>query len=122
MHPSIFRAQHRELVPKTWGHEIWIANSPLYCGKLLWIKPGQSSSQHFHIKKTEDIYIAEGEMLLTLWDNAIESVHTLWPGDSIKITPGLVHKLACPDHCEQGVTLYEFSTQHFDSDSYRISR
>ena len=27
-----------KLVPKAWGHELWIHNTPAYCGKLLVFK------------------------------------------------------------------------------------
>ena len=98
---------------------MWYANSPLYCGKLLYVAEGKSTSQHFHLNKTEDILVDMGTLYLTLWEDAIETSHILEAGDSVTITPGLVHRLTGgPD----GVVLYEFSTQHFDDDSYRVSR
>ena len=36
---SIKRDQLEDLVPKEWGHEEWIVNNALYCGKKLVFKP-----------------------------------------------------------------------------------
>ena len=41
---------------------------------------------------------------------------TLNKGESFHIPTGLIHKICALEETE----LFEFSTQHFDSDSYRI--
>ena len=40
------------------------------------------------------------------------------PGDMKEIPPGLVHQMLALETSE----LFEFSTQHFDTDSYRIKK
>ncbi len=72
--------------PKGWGREVWIANNPLYCGKILEIRKGKRCS--------------------------------LGPGECMDITPGVVHQMVALEDAE----LFEFSTQHFDSDSHRIAK
>src|SRR3990172_2964236 len=89
----LVRKIDQKFIPKTWGHEIWIANSSLYCGKELFIKAGSSSSQHFHLIKTETLFVQLGNLHLLIWENAQEKEFFLHPGDSFLITPGLVHKL-----------------------------
>ena len=118
-HESITRDWQQHKVDKDWGYEVWLANTSLYCGKKLYINDGCGSSLHFHVDKTETILVASGELTLILIDQAVRTVHYLGEGDTILITPGLTHQLIA----EAGdVVLYEFSTEHFDADSYRIQR
>ena len=117
--PRFITKANQLKVDKSWGYEIWIANSPLYCGKKLFIKHNHCSSQHFHMRKTETLYVVSGRLKLDLWENAQTTTLMLEKGDSFLITPGLVHKLTAPDG---DVVLHEFSTEHFDDDSYRIAR
>ena len=35
-------------VPKGWGYEKWIVNTPEYCGKLLFFNEGKRCSWHYH--------------------------------------------------------------------------
>ena len=49
-----------KIVPKGWGYEKWIANSELYCGKLLFIRKGHRCSWHYHTKK--DCYLKINEI------------------------------------------------------------
>lgn len=116
-HPSITRDSEQIRVKKTWGEEVWLANTPLYCGKRLFIRKGYGSSMHFHVLKTETISVESGSLELKILEEGEETRYILYPGDSILITPGLMHQLIAKT---EDVVLYEFSTQHFDTDSYRI--
>lgn len=109
-------------VPKGWGHEEWIWNDEKYCGKRLVFKPGKKCSMHFHIKKHETFYMERGHLTVDLITKSGEKVrHYLIPGDSLEIPPGLMHQITNEQKDEQSV-LFEFSTQHFNSDSYRVFR
>ena len=105
--------------PKSWGSELWIENNKEYCGKILIFNAGGSTSMHFHILKLETMFLESGEMKVILIDpeNGAEYSEDLLPGDSIQIPRGQPHKLVAVEQSR----LFEFSTQHFDSDSYRIS-
>ena len=108
-----------KIVPKGWGYEKWIANSELYCGKLLFIRKGHRCSWHYHTKKDETFYIQSGEILLIYGDvDDMEKakMKVLGPGDKFYVYPGLRHQMQAREDTE----LFEFSTQHFDSDSNRI--
>ena len=108
-----------KIVPKGWGYEKWIANSELYCGKLLFIRKGHRCSWHYHTKKDETFYIQSGEVLLIYGDcDDMEKakMKVLGPGDKFYVYPGLRHQMQAREDTE----LFEFSTQHFDSDSNRI--
>lgn len=107
--------------PKTWGREIWIANSPLYCGKILEIKKGKRCSLHFHQLKTESFYLRVGRLRLRIKESPTTEVSDefiLDAGDCMDIPVGMVHQMEAIEDAE----LYEFSTQHFDSDSHRLIR
>ena len=99
-------------VSKGWGFERWIVNCEQYCGKLLFFEKGKRCSWHFH-------KIQSGKMIVKYSDeddleNAEELV--LNAGDNFHIYTGLRHQMIALEDSE----LFEFSTQHFDSDSHRI--
>tara|TARA_R100000027_G_scaffold64361_1_gene57779 strand:- start:2660 stop:3010 length:351 start_codon:yes stop_codon:yes gene_type:complete len=108
-------------VPKGWGHEKWIVNTEEYCGKLLFFEEGKSCSWHYHKIKDETFYVQSGKIILKYSDDddltqAKETV--LCKGDTHHIYRGLRHQMIALEDTE----LFEFSTQHFDEDSYRIIR
>lgn len=105
-------------VTKTWGYELWIANSALYCGKMLHFNAGKRCSLHYHKLKDETFYLHSGHVVVKLLGPAQDSEVRLLPGDSLHIPPGTLHQIEALADSD----LYEFSTEHFDSDSYRISR
>jgi len=107
------------VVKKGWGREVWIANGELYCGKILEINRGKRCSLHFHKLKTESFYLRAGRLRVRILESPQTSVSEefeLNPGDCMDIYPGLVHQMEALEDAE----LYEFSTQHFDSDSHRL--
>lgn len=108
-------------VKKGWGHELWIHNDEKYCGKLLFLKKGKRCSLHYHKLKTETFYIQEGVLDCTFYmlDNPEKRANiVLKKGDVKEIPPNLVHQM----RAVEDTILFEFSTQHFDSDSYRIEK
>jgi len=107
------------IVTKGWGYEKWIVNKPDYCGKLLFIEKHKKVSWHFHILKDETFYVQSGKIILKYSDQddlerASEIV--LNKGDSFHVYRGLRHRMIALEDTE----LFEFSTEHFDSDSYRL--
>jgi mannose-6-phosphate isomerase-like protein (cupin superfamily) len=105
-------------VPKGWGHEVIFVNNELYCGKLLHFKKGFKFSMHYHMIKDETWYVSEGEFIYRWIDtDKGETKETILKvGDSVRQFPGMPHQL---EALTDGV-VFEVSTQHFDSDSYRI--
>ena len=108
-----------EIHKKAWGHELWIINNELYCGKLLVFKKDKSFSMHYHLLKDEAWYISKGKFLYTYIDTetAKEIPVEVTEGDCIHLLPGQPHRMLA---IEEGSCIFEVSTQHFDSDSYRI--
>ena len=108
-------------VPKGWGFEKWIHNSEEYCGKLLYFVKGKCCSWHYHVLKDEVFYIQSGKVLVKYSDgDEIESAKELIleKGDKFHVYRGLRHRIIALEDTE----LFEFSTQHFDSDSHRIEK
>ena len=113
-------------VDKVWGHEEWIVNNNLYCGKRLCLKKGKRCSLHYHKNKDETFYILKGTVLMEiLTPNKIENKTFYYPelkimkeGDRQHIIPEMQHRFS---GLEDSVII-EFSTHHEDSDSYRIEK
>jgi mannose-6-phosphate isomerase-like protein (cupin superfamily) len=105
-------------IPKGWGHEVIITNNELYCGKLLVFKKGLKFSMHYHMIKDETWYVDEGSFIYRWIDTETAEVQEqyLYPGDTVRQFPGQPHQL---EAITDGV-VFEVSTQHFDSDSYRV--
>ncbi len=117
--PSRVRQPVR-IVPKGWGREVWISNGELYCGKILEIRQGRKCSLHYHKLKTESFYLRTGSLRIRVKElpesDDVEQFE-LRAGECMDIHPGLVHQMEALEDSE----LYEFSTQHFDSDSHRLT-
>ena len=108
-------------VEKGWGWERWICNGPEYCGKLLFFEKGKRCSWHVHRLKDEVFYLQSGLMTVIYSEkDDIDSASkiTLEPGMNFHVYRGLRHQMIAHENSE----LFEFSTQHFDSDSYRITK
>jgi len=105
-------------IPKGWGHEVIFENNEKYCGKLLVFKKGCRFSMHYHMIKDETWYVDSGEFLYRWIDTETAEVNEqhLKEGDSVRQYPGQPHQL---EALTDGV-VFEVSTQHFDSDSYRV--
>jgi quercetin dioxygenase-like cupin family protein len=106
-----------KVVEKGWGRELWIHNDDKYCGKVLVLEKGKNCSLHFHVKKHETFYVSKGLVQMELIEkNGAKTTMTLQPGDALEIPPGLVHRFTGLEDSE----IMEFSTEHFDEDSYRV--
>ena len=109
-------------VQKSWGYELWVHNDSQYCGKLLvFAEKGDKFSMHYHMLKNETWYIQDGQFEFKWIDTKIGIIkkEILNEGDSVYIEKGTPHQLTSLQ--EKGI-VYEVSTEHFDSDSYRIYR
>lgn len=88
-----------------------------FTGKKIFFKTGNHHGLHFHCKKTETYFMHSGKLLLRLRaDNAEDRYYVLEPGQTIKITPGLMHQAAGLDN----PVIIESSTHDEDSDSFIV--
>jgi|TARA_R100000995_G_C3461666_1_gene113486 quercetin dioxygenase-like cupin family protein len=108
-----------KIVKKGWGYEKWIVNKEEYCGKLLFFNQGKRCSWHYHILKDEVFYVQSGKLLIKYSeDDDINTANELVlnQGENFHVHRGLRHQMIALEETE----LFEFSTEHFDSDSYRV--
>jgi len=118
---TVTDSKNRKIVLKDWGHEEWIVNNDLYCGKELVMEAGCWSSLHCHPVKHETMMAIAGKCVLELYSNGADkqpmriilkgSVHT-----AVSIPPYTYHRLIA----DQGpCRIIEFSTTHSDDDVVR---
>jgi quercetin dioxygenase-like cupin family protein len=115
-----------KFVSKGWGFEKWIVNCEEYCGKLLYFVKGRKCSWHYHKLKDEVFYVQSGKIQVfysegdEVYRKGIQIADSimLGPGENFHVYRGLRHQMIAIEDTE----LFEFSTQHFDSDSYRITK
>lgn len=108
-----------ELHDKHWGAELWIANNEKYCGKKLILNKGFQCSLHYHQIKHETFFVQSGKVYMEYGEIGVVSstFHCIVmnPGDIIVIEPWITHRFTGIEDSE----IFEFSTQHFEDDSYR---
>jgi mannose-6-phosphate isomerase-like protein (cupin superfamily) len=105
-------------IPKGWGEEIIIENNEKYCGKILIFKQGCKFSMHYHMNKDETWWVEYGEFRYSFIDTEQARIQTidLEEGDVVRQYPGQPHQLEAISNGR----IFEISTHHEDSDSYRI--
>ena len=110
-------------VDKDWGYEIWMANNEKenYCGKILYIKFGHSTSMHLHKNKHETFYILEGSLDIEIICTVTTEKYTktVNEGEVFVLDRLIPHRLI-PSGGD--VKFVAISTFHEDSDSYRLYR
>jgi len=116
---SNFLKTRGEVHPKGWGHEEWIVNSDLYCGKILRFEKDKRCSWHYHNIKDEVFYLLSGKIELKVSDgDDLENSQTLTleVGDVFHVKTGMRHQMIALESSE----LLEISTTHYENDSVRI--
>ena len=99
-------------VEKPWGHELIWALTDTYCGKLLFVRAGQSLSLQFHRQKDESWLVQSGRARLELGDvgEAVLDEEVIGPGSAFRFRPGTVHRVTAIDD----TTILEVSTTELD--------
>jgi quercetin dioxygenase-like cupin family protein len=103
------------IIPKPWGWEELIYNSPgKYCVKMLcYSVPGKASSLHYHEKKEETFVFTSGEFEIEINDYAPFRVKQ---GNYLTLKPGDRHRVRC---IHPGV-IVECSTYDDPADCVRL--
>ena len=101
-----------ERIDKPWGHELIWALAERYCGKVLFVRAGESLSLQFHRHKDESWLIQAGKAELELADpgEAVPSVEVVGPGSAFRFRPGTVHRV----RALEDTTILEVSTPEID--------
>ncbi len=115
---GLIKQRDMTFVAKRWGWERWIVNSELYCGKLLFVRKDNWLSYHHHKIKDEVLYLQSGCAWFVYGEDEPPYVSTkMGKGEAFHVEPGLRHQI----FAVQDTMIVEFSTQHFDEDSYRTT-
>jgi mannose-6-phosphate isomerase len=82
-------------VDKPWGYELIWALTDAYCGKILFVRAGESLSLQFHREKDESWYVHSGRVELQVGaaGDAVLQTEVLAPGAALRLRPGTVHRL-----------------------------
>lgn len=108
-----------KIYEKSWGYEKWIVNNEMFCGKILHINKNASGSYHYHKIKNEVFYVQSGKIKLRYSsddDITLADEIVLNCGEKFEIPVNLRHQIIGLEESD----IFEISTQHFESDSYRI--
>ena len=101
-----------KVVNKFWGRELWLVNNDKYCGKILELEAGYSSSYHCHKLKTETFYCLEGAFTLNLEGSHLNAKE----GDApVTIAPKRYHAFWAVTPAK----ILEISTTHSEEDVFR---
>ena len=82
-------------VEKPWGYELIWALTDDYCGKLLFVKAGESLSLQFHREKDESWFLQTGRAELEMGapGDMTANSEIVGPGAAFRIRPGTVHRV-----------------------------
>ncbi len=97
--PSDVRHQPTK-VEKPWGYELIWAHTDRYVGKVLHVSQGHALSLQFHRQKDETIHLLAGSLKLEYDRGAGREEVTLAPGQSVRIPPGMVHRMVALAECD----------------------
>ncbi len=99
-------------VDKPWGYELIWALSDEYCGKVIFVKAGESLSLQFHRHKDESWLIQSGraELELAAPGAAVPQAEVVGPGAAFRIRPGTVHRVTAVED----TTILEVSTPQLE--------
>jgi mannose-6-phosphate isomerase-like protein (cupin superfamily) len=99
-------------VDKPWGYELIWALTDVYCGKVLFVKAGESLSLQLHREKDESWLVQSGRARVELGEegDAELAVDVVEPGASFRFVPGTVHRVTALED----TTILEVSTPQLD--------
>jgi mannose-6-phosphate isomerase len=98
-------------VEKPWGHELILAHTDRYVGKLLHIEAGHALSLQFHERKDETFFVARGEIVLEVEEEGSMVPQALREGESYHVSPGTRHRMIAG---ASGCDLFEVSTPELE--------
>jgi mannose-6-phosphate isomerase-like protein (cupin superfamily) len=99
-------------VDKPWGYELIWALTDDYCGKILFVKAGESLSLQFHREKDESWLVHSGRTELEMGKPGDKTPNreVVGPGAAFRIRPGTVHRIKALED----TTILEVSTPQLE--------
>ena len=99
-------------VEKPWGYELIWALTDVYCGKVLFVKAGQSLSLQYHRRRTSrgsSSRAARSSSSARRGESVLEE-EVVGRGRRVPLPPGTVHRMTAIED----TTILEVSTPHLD--------
>jgi mannose-6-phosphate isomerase-like protein (cupin superfamily) len=105
-------AYETKRLDKPWGHELLWALTDRYCGKILFVRAGESLSLQFHREKDESWYVLEGRAKVELGapGQTMLNSEVVAPGAAFHFKPGTVHRVTALEDTR----ILEVSTPELD--------
>jgi mannose-6-phosphate isomerase len=99
-------------VDKPWGYELIWALTDDYCGKILFVKAGESLSLQFHRVKDESWLIHSGRAKIEMGNPGDKTPNTevVGAGAAFRMKPGTIHRVTAVED----TTIIEVSTPHIE--------
>jgi mannose-6-phosphate isomerase len=99
-------------VEKPWGYELIWAETPIYVGKVLFVRAGQALSLQFHREKDESWLVQSGRVKLELGGVGEKALaeEVVGAGAAFHYPPGTVHRVTALED----TTILEVSTPQLD--------
>jgi mannose-6-phosphate isomerase len=99
-------------VDKPWGYELIWALTDEYCGKILFVRAGESLSLQFHREKDESWFVHSGRAQLELGSPGDKSPNSevVGAGAAFRIRPGTIHRVKALED----TTIIEVSTPQIE--------
>jgi mannose-6-phosphate isomerase-like protein (cupin superfamily) len=99
-------------VDKPWGYELIWARTDDYCGKVLFVRAGESLSLQFHRQKDESWLIQSGRAKLDMAaaGEKVPQSEVVGPGAAFRLKPGTVHRVTAVED----TTILEASTPQLE--------
>lgn len=99
------------ILERSWGEEIFIAETPHYVGKILNMRAGTYGGLQRHVEKIETFHLVSGDAIVRYGDESgqLQAV-TMRPGESYHVPAGADHQVIAVSDC----VFFETSTAHYD--------
>ncbi len=98
-------------VEKPWGHELILAHTERYAGKILHVEAGHALSLQYHQAKDETLYLLRGECELLVEETGTLIPRRLTTGEAYHLPPRTRHRLTAG---AGGCDLIEVSSPELD--------
>ena len=99
-------------VDKPWGYELIWALTEVYCGKVLFVRAGQSLSLQFHREKDESWLIHSGRAKIEMGHPGDKTPNNevVTAGAAFRMKPGTIHRVSAIED----TTIIEVSTPQIE--------
>lgn len=95
---------------RDWGHEVLVAHTETYIGKVLMMNKGTKGGLQYHVEKDETFFLFSGSAIVRSGEDGKLFETLMLPGQSYHVPPGAVHQVEAVTAC----VFFEASTPHFD--------